>query len=70
MFGDPSDIINNLSDDEDFLKSNEGESVNIDDNVSADDNTCDDLSVQYEGDVSKVGQKRPAWVDEDDVQCS
>ncbi|XP_076234925.1 U3 small nucleolar RNA-associated protein 18 homolog wicked [Calliopsis andreniformis] len=71
VFGDPSDIINNLSDDEDFVESNEKESINIDDNdISVNDDISNDVNAQTEGDVHTKNKKRPAWVDEDDAQCS
>lgn len=71
VFGDPSDIISNLPDDEEFAESSESRTINIDDNdISADNNVSDDLSVVNEDDVSKAGQKKAAWVDEDDAQYS
>lgn len=62
VFGDSTDIINDLSNDEDFVESNINENnISINDN----DNVSNDLIVQT--DISE-GHTEAAWTDEDDVQ--
>ncbi|XP_043262385.1 U3 small nucleolar RNA-associated protein 18 homolog [Colletes gigas] len=55
VFGDPSDIINNLVNDEDFTEPNKNKSI-------------DDFDTR--SDVCTKLQKKEAWLDEDDVQYS
>ena len=60
VFGNSTDIINNLSNDEDFVESNINENnISINDN----DNVSNDLIV--ETDISE-GHTKAAWIDEDD----
>lgn len=62
MFGNPTNIINDLSNDEDVVKSNINENnISINDNV----NVSNDLIVQT--DISEE-HTEAAWIDEDDVQ--
>lgn len=62
MLGNPTDIINNLSNDEDVVESNINENdISINDN----DNVSNDLIVQT--DISEE-HTEVAWIDEDDVQ--
>ncbi|XP_031833084.1 U3 small nucleolar RNA-associated protein 18 homolog wicked [Nomia melanderi] len=61
VFGDPSDIINNLLNDEDELDANESVSVNNHDNDS------DVLNVET---VDATSQRKIAWIDEEDEQYS
>ena len=62
VFGNPTNIINDLSNDEDVVKSNINENnISINDNV----NVSNDLIVQT--DISEE-HTEAAWIDEDDVQ--
>lgn len=62
MLGNPTDIINDLSNDEDVVESNINENnISINDN----DNVSNDLIVQT--DISEE-HTEVAWIDEDDVQ--
>lgn len=70
VFGDPSDIINNLSDSE-FATCTEAKEELVD-NTQAVDNNQDEI--ESEDDVvvvndktDETGQRRAAWVDDDDV---
>lgn len=61
VFGDPSDVINNLIDDEDRVepKSNKDDDVTIISDTDSDSN-----------EHGKERGRKAAWIDEDDVQCS
>lgn len=68
VFGDPSDIINNLSDSESPTEAKD----ELVDNTKAVDNNQDEI--ESEDDVivvndktDETGQRRTAWVDDDDV---
>ncbi|XP_017886545.1 U3 small nucleolar RNA-associated protein 18 homolog [Ceratina calcarata] len=61
VFGDPSDIINNLIDKEDLVQPN----IKENDYDAPIDDACDDSNEH-----SEEHGKRAAWVDEDDVQYS
>lgn len=68
VFGDPSDIINNLSNDEDVSESNINKTIN-NDTLEAND-VNDDLNTQSDGVIYTEDQKKVAWIDEDDAQYS
>ncbi|CAK9817661.1 U3 small nucleolar RNA-associated protein 18 homolog [Anthophora quadrimaculata] len=65
VFGDPSDIINNLSNSEDF---NELSIKKNDKDTSIDNNTNNDSSTH--SDTCEKDCKKVAWVDEDDARYS
>lgn len=59
MLGNPTDIINDLSNNEDVVESNINEN-----NISINDDVSNDL---IETDISEE-HTEAAWIDEDDVQ--
>ncbi|KOC68750.1 U3 small nucleolar RNA-associated protein 18 like protein [Habropoda laboriosa] len=65
VFGDPSDIINNLSNDKDFDEPN----VNKSDKDSPTDNNINNDSSTH-NDTCERDCKKAAWIDEDDTQYS
>lgn len=66
VFGDTSDIINNLPSDEDTVAASEVDGVR-DNSTVADDSESDDLD---ENESTNEQSKAAAWVDEDDEQYS
>nr|XP_033335774.1 U3 small nucleolar RNA-associated protein 18 homolog [Megalopta genalis] len=70
VFGDPSDIINNLLNDEIDTESNESKSINVNDSVLVDNDQNEDSDGQRDDNVDVDGQRKQAWTDEDDEQYS
>lgn len=78
VFGNPSDIINNLSDDKSETKIkdkpvdicttiiNNSKDEDIEDNEDNEDESDQDVSVLYHSDDTEQKKKKPAWIDEDD----
>lgn len=62
MFGDPSDIINNISNNENL------ENVKNDNDISVSNNVNNDSIEETE--ISEEYSEKAAWVDEDDIKCS
>ncbi|KZC11853.1 PREDICTED: U3 small nucleolar RNA-associated protein 18 homolog [Dufourea novaeangliae] len=70
VFGDPSDILNNLSSSKDFIESSKSDSINANEIISIDDNVSDDSDVPSDDNIDTNSQNKTAWVDEDDEQYS
>ncbi|XP_076641325.1 U3 small nucleolar RNA-associated protein 18 homolog wicked [Halictus rubicundus] len=70
VFGDPSDIINNLLNEDVESISNESKTINVNDSTSANTDTIDDSDEQSDDNVDANCQRQQAWVDEDDDQYS
>ncbi|XP_078034166.1 U3 small nucleolar RNA-associated protein 18 homolog wicked [Augochlora pura] len=70
VFGDPSDIVNNLLNDEIVTDSNESKGINTKDSVLIDGDKNEDSDGQRDDNVDTNGQRKQAWTDEDDEKYS
>ncbi|XP_076293401.1 U3 small nucleolar RNA-associated protein 18 homolog wicked [Lasioglossum baleicum] len=68
VFGDPSDIINNLLNDE--TEADLDESIDVNDDITLDSDVIEDSDEEGDDNVDTNRRRRQAWVDEDDDKYS